>query len=181
MKRRPKFLFTMTAVLLAGLFACVTINIYFPAEKVESVAGDIVDDIRGQKVPQNDKQSKKDEGFFSDIKFALFSSNAWADEVTDVSNPTIRALKEKMKDRFKSLKPYYQKGLLKEGGDGYLSVAGTGGLNLLEKRDLSGLVDAENRDRKTLYVEVAHALKIDDSQIVRIAEIFAGEWQKPVR
>jgi len=181
MKRRSGIIITMTAVLLAGLFACVTINIYFPAEKVESIAGDIVNDIRGQKVPQNDKQSKRNEGIFSDIKIALFSSTAWADEVTDVSNPTIRALKEKMKDRFKSLKSYYQKGLLKERGDGYLSVAGTSGLNLKEKRGLNGLVDAENSDRKTLYVEVAHALKVDNSQIVRVGEIFAKEWQKPVR
>jgi len=54
-------------------------------------------------------------------------------------------------------------------------------LNLKEKRDLNGLVDAENRDRKTLYTEVARALKIDSGQIDRIAEIFAKEWQKPVR
>lgn len=181
MKRHPKFLLTIMIVPLAALFACVTINIYFPAEKVESVAGDIVNDIRGQKVPQKDKQSKKYEGFLSGIKIALFPSDAWADEVTDVSNPTIRALKEKMKDRFKSLKSYYQKGILKEGSDGYLSVAQTSGLSLKEKRDLNGLVDAENSDRKTLYGEVAKALKIDDSQIGRVAEIFAKEWQKPVR
>ena len=37
-------------VFFSGIFligAGVTINIYFPAEKVESVAGEIVDDIRG--------------------------------------------------------------------------------------------------------------------------------------
>jgi len=181
MKTRPNFLLTMMAVLLVALFACVTINIYFPAEKVESVAEDIVNDIRGQKAPQPDNQSNNHKSFFSDIKIALFSSNAWADEVTDVSNPTIRALKEKMKDRFKSLQSCYQKGILKEGGDGYLSAAETSGLNLKEKRDLNGLVDAENSDRKTLYAEVAQALKIDDSQISRVAEIFAKEWQKPVR
>jgi hypothetical protein len=54
-------------------------------------------------------------------------------------------------------------------------------LNLKEKRDLNGLVDAENSDRKTLYSEVAKALKIDPGQIGRIAGIFAKEWQKPVR
>ena len=181
MKRRPKFLLAIMAVLLLSFFACVTINIYFPAEKVESVAGDIVNDIRGQEALKMDKQSKRYEGFFSDIKIALFPSVAWADEITDVSNPTIRALKEKMMVRFKSLKPYYQKGILKEGGDGYLSIAETGGLNLKEKRDLNGLVDAENSDRKTLYAEVAQALKIDNSQIGRVAEIIAKEWQKPVR
>ena len=181
MKRRYHFLLTITAVLLGALVSCVTINIYFPAEKVESVAGDIVDDIRGKKAPQKDRQSKIDENFFSTIKLALFPAAAWADEVTDVSNPTIRALKEKMTIRFKNLKFYYQKGVLKEGGDGYLSTAETGGFNLKEKRDLNGLVDAENSDRKALYAEVAKALKIDNSQFGRVAEIFAKEWQKPVR
>ena len=37
---------------MIALFACVTINIYFPAEKVESVAGEIVNDIRGKKPDQ---------------------------------------------------------------------------------------------------------------------------------
>jgi uncharacterized protein YdbL (DUF1318 family) len=86
-----------------------------------------------------------------------------------------------MKARFQALKSYYQKGALNEGGDGYLSVSDTGGLNLKEKRDLNGLVDAENNNRKTLYLEVAKALKIDPGQIDRIAGIFAKEWQKPVR
>lgn len=181
MKRRPKFLLTITAVLLAVLIACVTINIYFPAEKVESVAGDIVNDIRGQKKTQEDKQSGRDRDPFPGFKIAIFASNAWADEITNVSNPTIRALKAGMKDRFNRLKPYYQKGLLKEGADGYLSLSSTNGLNLKEKRDLNALVDAENSDRRTLYAEVAQALKIDKSQVGRVAEIFAKEWQKPVR
>ena len=163
------------------LFACVTINIYFPAEKVESVAGEIVNDIRSKKPEQKDNQSKNHKGFSFEIRFAFSPASAWAQDVTTVSNPTIRALKEKMKARFQALKPYYQRGALKEGDNGYLSVEDTGGLNLKEKRDLNALVDAENSDRKTLYSEVAKALKIDSSQISRIAGIFAKEWQKPVR
>ena len=79
------------------------------------------------------------------------------------------------------MKAFYQQGILNEGSDGYLSVGDTGGLNLKEKRDLKGLVDAENSDRKTLYAEVAKALNIDPGQIDKVAEIFAKEWQKPVR
>ena len=163
------------------LFACVTINIYFPAEKVESVAGDIVNDIRGKKPEQKGDQSKNDGAFLPEIRIVLSLSSAWAEDVITVSNPTIRALKDKMKARFQSLKPYYEKGALNEGGNGYLSVADTGVLNLKEKRDLNGLVDAENSDPRTLYSEVAKALKIDPGQIDRIAGIFAKEWQKPVR
>jgi len=35
--------------------------------------------------------------------------------------------------------------------------------------------------RKQLYEEVAKALKIDLSQVNRVGEIFAKEWQKPTR
>ena len=181
MKMFQKPIWMAMVFAMITLFACVTINIYFPAEKVESVAGDIVNDIRGKKPPQKEKQSKNHRGFSFKVSFALSPASAWADDVTTVSNPTIRALKEKMKTRFRALKPYYQKGALNEGDDGYLSVADTGGLNLKEKRDLNSLVDAENSDRKTLYQEVAKALKIDPGQINRIAGIFAKEWQKPVR
>jgi hypothetical protein len=181
MKKFQKLLWTTAVVMAAMLGACVTINIYFPAEKVESVAGDIVNDIRGQEPSQKDNQSKNHKGLSIQIRFALGTASVWAGDVTTVSNPTIRALKEKMKARFQGLKAYYQKGALNEGGNGYLSVADTSRLNLKEKRDLNGLVDAENRDRKTLYTEVARALKIDSGQIDRIAEIFAKEWQKPVR
>jgi len=181
MKMFKKPMWTAMVFAIIALFACVTINIYFPAEKVESVAGDIVNDIRGKKPDQKGGQSKNDGVFLPEIRISLSLSSAWAQDVITVSNPTIRALKEKMKTRFQGLKPYYQKGALKEGGNGYLSVANTGGLNLKEKRDLNGLVDAENSDRRTLYIEVAKALKIDPSQIDRIAGIFAKEWQKPVR
>ena len=177
--QKPMWMAMMFAMI--AMFACVTINIYFPAEKVESVAGDIVKDIRGKNPDQKGNQSKNDGVFLPQIRIVLSLSSAWAQDVTAVSNPTIRALKEKMKARFQALKPYYQKGALKEGNNGYLSVSNAGGLNLKEKRDINGLVDAENSDRKTLYSEVAKALKIDLSQTNRIAEIFAKEWQKPVR
>ncbi len=104
--------------------------------------------------------------------------------MTTVSNPTIRALKQKMKSRYSQMKPYYQRGMLKEDNNGYVSLGKTSGLGLKEKRDLKSLVDAENKDRKTLYVEVAKALNvhpIDSTQINRVAEIFAKEWQKSVR
>jgi len=163
------------------VFACVTINIYFPAEKVESAAEDIVNDIRGNKPSQDGAQSEKHTELARKIRLAFSPAVAWAEDETTVSNPTIRSLKEKMKTRFKALTPFYQKGALNDGDDGYLSIVNADGLSLKEKRDLTILVDAENSDRRTLYAEVAKALKIDPGQIDRIAEIFAKEWQKPVR
>lgn len=164
-----------------GFFACVTINIYFPAEKVESVAGEIVDDIRNRKGSEEGATMKKERFSLRKDIIAFFCSYAMADEITTVSNPTIRELKKRMKSRYRQMKPYYQKQMLKEGDDGYVSLGKTGGLGLKEKRDLKNLVDAENKDRKALYAEIAKALKIESSQINKIAEIFAKEWQKPVR
>jgi uncharacterized protein YdbL (DUF1318 family) len=177
-----KSIWIVVSCVILSIFACVTINIYFPAEKVESVAGEIVNDIRGQrggegkKVPGSDKDS-----FLRKTFFALSPSVVWAQDVTEVSNPTIRALKERMKSRFAQLKPSYEKGMLVEKDNGYLSPRNTGGLGLKEKRDLNALVEAENSDRQRLYEEVAKALNIDSSQIARIQTIFAKEWQKPVR
>ena len=173
MKNYRKTLCAAGALFTLLIFSCVTVNIYFPAEKVESVAGEIVDDIRDRKGA--DKGSSLKNLLLQKTLFALFSLNAWADEVTTVSNPTIRALKAKMKARYAQMKPYYEKGMLKEGGNGYVSLGNTGGLGLKDKRDLKGLVDSENSDRATLYKEVAKALKIDLSQINRIEKIFAAE------
>lgn len=161
--------------LLCGIltvFACVTINIYFPAEEVKSVAGEIVDEIRGRESTENE------ESFLRTIDIALFSGIVWAQDVTTVSNPTIRALKEKMKARYAEMKPYYDQGMLEEDNDGYVTVANTEGLDLKKKRDLKNLVKAENKDRKALYTEVAKAMNIDPGQVSKVAEIFAKEWQK---
>jgi hypothetical protein len=182
MTKYKKILWPALAVFLVSLFACVTINVYFPAEKVESLAGDIVDDIRSRKPSGTDDNSQYFDDMYRKIRKALSPSIAYAADVTTVSNPTIRALKEKMKARFRQLAPYYQKGgVLNEGDNGYLSVAGTSGLSLQQTRDVKSLVEAENNDRKALYAEVAKALNIESGQISRISEIFAKEWQKPVR
>jgi uncharacterized protein len=165
-------------------FACVTINIYFPAEKVESVADEIVRDVRGQKETDKEKASPpKSDKNSSWIKtlFALAPETAWADEVTTVSNPAIRTLKDRLKSNFAQMKPYYQKGMVIEGANGYVSLGNIDSLGLKEKRDLKSFADAENQYRRQLYEEVAKALKIDLGQINRVAEIFAKEWQKPVR
>ncbi len=179
MKSFPSFFRIAVSLLSLFVFACVTINIYFPAEKVESIAGEIVDEIRGQDTPEKDDKSSLIRT--PEIIRAFFCANAWADDITSVSNPTIRALKEKMKARYAQMKVYYQKGNLKENDNGYVSTGNTSGLSLKEKRELKTLIDAENSNRELLYKEIARALKIDPSQINRVEEIFAREWQKSAR
>jgi uncharacterized protein len=180
MKFTPKRLFVAALSFCLALGACVTINIYFPAEKVEAVAGEIVHDIRGNE--EVEKPSEKNRSFlWNSIFFAFYPASAWAEEATEVSNATIRALKEKMKARYAEMKTYYLNGALSEGNDGYVKVQSLEGLTLKEKRDVKVLADAENEDRGQLYREVARALKIDESNIGRVAEIFAVEWQRSVK
>ena len=177
--RRPVWM-TLTFFSLM-IFACVTINIYFPAEQVESVAGEIVDEIRGQK-PLGEKSLNNEKSHLPNRTFfAFLAPVAIAAEPLTVSNPGIRMLKQQMKARYAQMRPFYQKGVLKEDNNGYVSLASTAGLGLKEKRNLTSLVAAENSDRRKLYGEIAKAMKIDPSQVGRIGEIFAKEWQKPVR
>ena len=177
MNRRRKSLRALIFGITVFTFACVTINIYFPAEKVESVAGEIVKEIRDQEKPnKGDKTS-----FWRNLLCSLQTNSAWAEEATTVSNPTIRALKERMKTTYAQMKPFYAKGAVVENNNGYVSIGNAQALDIKEKRDLNALVTAENSMRKQLYEEVAKALKIDLSQVGRIGEIFAKEWQKPTR
>ena len=181
MKRHGKLVKTAVALAILSLGACVTINIYFPAEKVEAVAGEIVQEVRGLK-PEKDTEAppnNKSSSLQRPLLVASLVGTAWAaEDVTSVSNPTIRALKQQMKDRYPLLKPHFKSGVLAEGADGYVTLANAGALNLKDKRDVAGLVDAENKDRRVLYQEVAKALKIEPSQTDRVAAIFADEWKK---
>jgi len=177
MKKGRKTLRVLIFGAILFIVACVTINIYFPAEKVESVAGEIVRDIRSQDKPLKDDKTSLLRSLVPDPQPSL----VWADDATTVSNPTIRALKERLKANYQQMKPFYQKGAVVENNAGYVSLGNTQALDIKQKRDLNALVNAENTMRKQLYEEVARALKIEASQVSRIGEIFAKEWQKPVR
>jgi len=170
MKRNFKVLW-LGAVLMLAIFACVTINIYFPVKEVESAAKDIVSDVTGKKPDES-------QNFLKPVIRIFTISTAWAQDATTVSNPTIRALKDSLKELYAQLLPFLRKSLVKEGDDGYVLLGETPGLGLKEKRDLKSLVDATNQNRASLYQEVAKALKIDPSQVGKVGETFAKEWKK---
>ena len=164
------------------LAACVTINIYFPAEKVESVAGEIVNDIRGDDSEENKETDDKGQSYLpTTTMLAALVPSAWAQDATTVSNPTIRTLKGRMRNRYAQLKPWYAKKLLIEGDDGFLATADLKQVGMKERRAVKSLVDAENKDRRQLYREVAKSLNIDPSQVDKVARIFAKEWQATQR
>ena len=90
-------------------------------------------------------------------------------------------LKQQMKARYAQMKPFYQKGILREENNGYVSLAQTSGPQPEGKAKSHKPGGGGKRGSQKLYGEIAKAMKIDPSQVGRIGEIFAKEWQKPVR
>lgn len=96
----------------------------------------------------------------------------------EVKTPVIEKILETLKKRYPKLLPFYEKGALGEGKDGYLALREAEKLSLKEKRDLQLYLDEENKDRKNLYTELARENKIESSEIPRIGVLFSEEWQK---
>jgi hypothetical protein len=182
---RSKFfkIFSASLVLLF-VYSCLTINIYFPEAEVQKAAEEIVDEIR-KETEDKEKKDKDKEALMTEINpmmgsgdnsFSLVPSLYAQEEATQVSTPKIRALKQSMKERFPKLKPFFDKGNIGEGNDGYIQIRNETGLNLKEKSTLRSLNKDENNDRKNLYAEVARAMEIKSSQIDKIQAIFAKLW-----
>jgi uncharacterized protein YdbL (DUF1318 family) len=60
--------------------------------------------------------------------------------------------------------------------DGLLAVRTTEGLSLKERAAVQQLVDAENRDREALYLEIAKANNFPPESVPKIKTIFARSW-----
>jgi uncharacterized protein YdbL (DUF1318 family) len=168
---------TAAAVGLVFVLACITVNIYFPEATVKQAAAEIVEEIRTEEIEKKAPAAAELPALREAPSFS-FVPAAYAQEATSVSTPAIRALKDSMKSRFPSLKPYFDAGNIGESNKGLLDIRDESGLNLQAKAALRNLVKDENGDRTKLYAEVAQALNIEASQIERIEKIFAAEWAK---
>lgn len=157
--------------------ACVTVNIYFPAAAVERAADQIVKETWGEpeKTPAK-PQSRAFEVPLSVVSFHWIDEAAAQDADINVSNPAIRAVKASIKARSDAIKPFMDRGNVGIGQDGLLMIRSTEGLNLKERAEVKQLIDAENRDRETLYAEIAKANNISTESIPKIKAIFAKSW-----
>ncbi len=172
---------TLFPVLLLVLFACVTINIYFPAAAVEKAADQIVKDTWGETEKPPSKTKGSPQGLMEEWleRFAEWAGPraAWAQEADiNITTPAIRSLKESIRQRANSLKPYLDQGAAGISNDGLLTVRTTNGLNLKEKAALTRLIKAENRDREALYLEIAGANNFSADKVPEIRKIFAKSW-----
>lgn len=171
-------------LLVFFLTACVTVNIYFPAVAVQRAADKIVEETWGEPGKGGVKEAPKSGSIAAGktYAFAGFAREAFAQEADiNVSNPGIRALKESIKTRSESIKPYMDKGNVGISRDGLLVVRTTEGLNLKERAAVQQLVEAENRDREALYAEIARANNFSKEKVADIKRIFAKSWIEQAR
>jgi uncharacterized protein YdbL (DUF1318 family) len=158
--------------------ACVTVNIYFPAAAVERAADQIVKETWGGPADTNKTtpapQSRRFPPRLAQLSWVGVAHAQEAD--INISNPAIRALKDSIKRRSDAIKPYMDRGNVGIGADGLLAMRNTDGLNLKERAEVQQLIDAENRDREALYVEIAKANNIDQGSVSKIKAIFARSW-----
>jgi uncharacterized protein YdbL (DUF1318 family) len=159
---------------LALCMACVTVNIYFPAAKVERTADEIVKDVY-----QGVEKKEPKPGDSSALRLLitwLGPRQAHAAEATTVSNATIRGLKDSIKGRIGQLRKYLDQGNVGIGQNGYLQVRNTDGLGVQQVAEMKRLVNADNDARRRLYQEVAKALNQPDSA-PKVENIFAQKWR----
>jgi uncharacterized protein YdbL (DUF1318 family) len=159
--------------------SCVTVNIYFPAAAVERAADEIVKETWGGRSEPTPKESPRSvlPSAAWKIVAAGWVTAAFAQEADiNVSNPAIRALKDSIKNRSGAIKPFMDRGNVGLTRDGLLTVRTTDGLSLKERAEVQQLVEAENRDRESLYLEIAKANNFPADSVPKIKNIFAKSW-----
>ena len=163
--------------ILSIFMACVTVNVYFPAKEVEKKAGDIVDDIRKSEPPPPAAPAGPQSSINHLYDLVFHNRLAYAQKTDEITYPTIQSIKQRIRERFPRLVPFFQKGAIGEGRMGYIEMLEGKGLTPSEKNDMKSLMDAENRDRRALYLEVAKSMNISSDQIGKVQRIFAQKWQ----
>ncbi len=171
-----KSLATLVALVFLGA-ACVTVNIYFPAARVEKTAEQIVDDVYQQKEPAPEKKAPGPGSALMRWLAWLGPRQAWAASATSVSNAAIRALKDEIARRHLQIRPFYQKGKVGINKDGYLVLRDQRGLAVRDLARLRRLISADNQARRRLYQEVTRALNLPGNQVGKVQRIFAGMWR----
>jgi uncharacterized protein YdbL (DUF1318 family) len=93
----------------------------------------------------------------------------------DVSGPEIRAVTASMQQRFGQLQKYFQSGVIGLTTDGLVAVRDQNAVPLAERAVVTRLVTEDNRDRETLYAQLAKANKHPEWE-PDIRRTFARRW-----
>ncbi len=162
--------------------ACVTINVYFPAEAAEKAADRIIQDVYGD-VPdvQTDPvepQSRRPMQQTPPVAITLLNwlvTPAHAKADISVNTPAIQQLKASMEKRHRKLAPYYTSGAIGMTRNGELEMRDQKLVPMQERNSLKSLLSKENQDRSALYKEIAKANGHPEWE-AEIRNTFAKRW-----
>ena len=174
------------------LAACVTVNVYFPAAAAEQAADRIIDTVTSQqqknnennpppKTPPNSRVAPTGEqpvllaAAGAILNLLIPAAQAQGAPNLDVSGPEIRAVTGSMQQRFGQLQKYFQSGVIGLTTDGLVAVRDQNAVPLAERAVVTRLVTEDNRDRETLYAELAKANKHPEWE-PDIRRTFARRW-----
>ena len=178
----------VSLLLLLLVTACVTINVYFPAEAAVKAADRIILDVYGenpkgqgeeQPAPAEQPTSWRLDGA-EPAPVALRMLNwlvepAHAEADISINTPAIRQLKANMEQRHRQLAPHYSSGAVGMTGDGRITLRDQKLVPLKDRNTVKSLVAEENRDRDTLYAEIARANGHPEWE-GEIRQTFAKRW-----
>ncbi len=184
--------FTKIALASLAIAACVTINVYFPAAAAEKAADQIIDAVTGAAgngaarpnaapvTPPIGRIQRSETKLLvvalGKVLYAVVPA-AQAQEAAnlDISSPEIRAITASMTARFGQLQKFFDAGALGMTLTGLIELRDASVVSLPERALIARLVSEDNKDRETLYTEIAKANNHPE-WAGDIRKIFARRW-----
>jgi uncharacterized protein len=178
--------------------ACVTINVYFPAAAAEKAADQIIDAVTGGPANGASGSAPRPGGgqptgapplgaapapqrptllaaTVGRVLYAIVPAAHAQDANLDISSPEIRAVTTSMQARFGQLQKHFDAGVLGMTQGGLIEVRDASQVPLAERAIVTRLVAEDNRDRETLYAEIARA-NGHPEWAADIRKTFARRW-----
>ena len=185
--------------------ACVTINVYFPAAAAEKAADQIIDSVTsggGGASPAAPRTAPLDTAALDArdglrpvasaadlresrpvlllaagrvLEWLVPAAHAQAQPNIDISSPEIRAVTQSMQGRFAELEKYFASGVVGLTANGLVEVRDASAAPLAERATVKRLVAEDNKDRDTLYAEIARANGHPEWE-ADIRKTFARRW-----
>ncbi len=168
-----------------GLSACITVNVNFPEAAVQQASDNYVQQLyqmqreaeqrQQQSNPEKRSQSNGDGAFYFPSLGDLLWPKAYADQNFRMDHPSISEIQKRQVDRLARIDGFKSRGFIGESAQGLLVLRGEP--RQLERRQIEGLIEAENQDRQELYKRVLELNGLPSDQIAAVAARFARSFQ----
>lgn len=109
------------------------------------------------------------------LELLVPAAQAQAQANIDISSPEIRAVTQSMQARFAELEKYFASGVVGLTANGLVEIRDAAAAPLAERATVKRLVAEDNKDRDTLYAEIAKANGHTEWE-PDIRRIFARRW-----